>query len=41
VLRDIAALRPANLDELAEIKGVGASKLARYGAPVLAAVRGR
>jgi ATP-dependent DNA helicase RecQ len=36
VLRDIAAVRPMTLDELAEIKGVGASKLQRYGARVLA-----
>jgi ATP-dependent DNA helicase RecQ len=36
VLRDIAAVRPQTLDELAEIKGVGASKLHRYGARVLA-----
>ncbi|MBV8577075.1 MAG: DNA helicase RecQ [Acetobacteraceae bacterium] len=35
VLRDIAAARPVTLDELAEIKGVGTSKLARYGARVL------
>ncbi len=35
VLRDIAAVRPADLDELAQIKGVGASKLHRYGAAVL------
>jgi ATP-dependent DNA helicase RecQ len=35
VLRDIAAVRPVNLDELAQIKGVGASKLARYGSRVL------
>ena len=35
VLRDIAAQRPSNLDELAEIKGVGASKLERYGRHVL------
>ena len=35
VLRDIAALRPASLDELAQIKGVGASKLERYGRRVL------
>jgi ATP-dependent DNA helicase RecQ len=35
VLRDIAAMRPANLDELASIKGVGASKLDRYGKLVL------
>jgi ATP-dependent DNA helicase RecQ len=35
VLRDIAATRPVSLDELAQIKGVGASKLARYGSRVL------
>jgi ATP-dependent DNA helicase RecQ len=35
VLRDIAALRPTTLDELSEIKGVGASKLERYGTRVL------
>ncbi len=35
VLRDIAAVRPATLDELARIKGVGASKLDRYGSRVL------
>jgi ATP-dependent DNA helicase RecQ len=35
VLRDIAALRPMTLDELAQIKGVGASKLDRYGRLVL------
>jgi ATP-dependent DNA helicase RecQ len=40
VLREIAAVRPATIDELGEIKGVGASKLARYGREVLAAVRG-
>jgi ATP-dependent DNA helicase RecQ len=39
VLRDIAAVRPARLDELGQIKGVGASKLARYGEEVLAALR--
>jgi len=38
VLRDIAAVRPANMAELAEIKGVGASKLDRYGASVLGLV---
>ena len=38
VLRDIAAVRPANLDELAQIKGVGASKLQRYGTAVLGVV---
>jgi ATP-dependent DNA helicase RecQ len=35
VLRDIAAMRPASLDELAQIRGVGASKLDRYGRHVL------
>jgi ATP-dependent DNA helicase RecQ len=39
VLHDIAALRPASLDELGRVKGVGASKLQRYGAQVLAALR--
>jgi ATP-dependent DNA helicase RecQ len=36
VLRDIAAVRPASIEELGQIKGVGASKLQRYGAAVLA-----
>jgi ATP-dependent DNA helicase RecQ len=35
VLRDIAAVRPQNLEELSQIKGVGASKLQRYGTRVL------
>jgi len=35
VLRDIAAVRPASLDELGQIKGVGSSKLQRYGTAVL------
>jgi ATP-dependent DNA helicase RecQ len=35
-LREIAAAAPRNMDELSQIKGVGASKLARYGAAVLA-----
>ncbi len=38
-LREIAAARPATTEELGQIKGVGASKLARYGAEVLAVVR--
>ena len=38
VLRDIAAIRPMSLATLGEIKGVGASKLERYGAAVLAVV---
>jgi ATP-dependent DNA helicase RecQ len=40
VLRDIAAVCPADLDELAQIKGVGASKLQRYGAAVLRLLSG-
>ncbi|MBN8899751.1 MAG: HRDC domain-containing protein, partial [Rhodospirillales bacterium] len=39
VLREIAAIRPASLDELGQIKGVGASKLQRYGVPVLEVLR--
>jgi ATP-dependent DNA helicase RecQ len=35
VLRDIAAVRPATLEELGQIKGVGASKQQRYGVEVL------
>ncbi len=35
VLRDIAAVQPSSRDELAGIKGVGASKLDRYAAVVL------
>ena len=35
VLRDIAAVRPQTLEELGQIKGVGASKLERYGLRVL------
>ena len=35
VLRDIAAGHPSSLDDLGQIKGVGASKLARYGKAVL------
>jgi ATP-dependent DNA helicase RecQ len=35
VLCDIAAARPASLAELGQIKGVGTSKLDRYGAKVL------
>jgi ATP-dependent DNA helicase RecQ len=38
VLREIAAARPASLAELAQIKGVGASKLERYGMAVLGAL---
>src|SRR6185437_12300327 len=35
VLREIAAVRPASLAELGQVKGVGAPKLERYGARVL------
>jgi ATP-dependent DNA helicase RecQ len=38
VLREVAAVRPASLDELSQIKGVGASKLQRYGVAVLEVV---
>jgi ATP-dependent DNA helicase RecQ len=34
-LREIAAAKPASLEELGQIKGVGASKLQRYGGRVL------
>ena len=40
VLRDIAAVRPAGIEELAQIKGVGASKLQRYGSAVLGILGG-
>jgi ATP-dependent DNA helicase RecQ len=35
VLRDISLAQPASVEELSQIKGVGASKLERYGAAVL------
>jgi ATP-dependent DNA helicase RecQ len=38
VLREIAAARPRSLDALGTLRGVGASKLERYGAAVLAIV---
>jgi ATP-dependent DNA helicase RecQ len=38
VLRDIAAARPASFDDLAGIKGVGASKLERYGQRMLGVI---
>jgi ATP-dependent DNA helicase RecQ len=40
VLREIAAVRPASIEELGQIKGVGASKLQRYGVAVLRVVGG-
>jgi len=39
VLREIAAAKPDDLDALGDIKGVGGSKLQRYGADVLDIVR--
>lgn len=39
VLRDIAAVRPGTAEELGQIKGVGASKLTRYGSEVLAVLQ--
>ncbi|MEI8239226.1 MAG: HRDC domain-containing protein, partial [Actinomycetota bacterium] len=39
-LRDIAVRRPASLDQLAGVKGVGPAKLQQYGAAFLAAVAG-
>ena len=40
VLREIAAIRPEGADALGQIKGVGASKLARYAEGVLGVLRG-
>jgi ATP-dependent DNA helicase RecQ len=40
VLREIAAVRPVDLNELGQIKGVGASKLERYGQAVLDVLAG-
>jgi ATP-dependent DNA helicase RecQ len=38
-LREIAVVRPVAMEELGQIRGVGASKLSRYGAAVLKEVR--
>ena len=38
-LREIATARPASLNELARVAGVGAAKLERYGAAILEVVR--
>ena len=38
-LRDIAARRPATLDDLAQVGGIGGTKLERYGEQVLTAIR--
>jgi ATP-dependent DNA helicase RecQ len=40
-LRDIAVARPADLDALSQVSGVGAAKLDRYGPGVIATVEGR
>ncbi|NKY08742.1 ATP-dependent DNA helicase RecQ, partial [Cellulomonas hominis] len=40
-LRDIATARPADLDALSGISGVGAAKLDRYGPGVIATLEGR
>ena len=40
VLREIAAARPRSLDTLGLLRGVGVSKLDRYGTAVLAIVAG-
>ncbi|TLU72435.1 DNA helicase RecQ [Lichenicoccus roseus] len=40
VLRDIASQHPADLAALGQVKGVGASKLERYGPQVLASLKG-
>ena len=37
-LREIAAVKPTSLDELARVNGVGRTKLERYGSAMLAAV---
>ncbi len=39
VLRDIAAVQPKTPEELAEIKGMGGSKLERYGVDLLKILR--
>jgi ATP-dependent DNA helicase RecQ len=39
VLREIAAVQPRSLEELGQIKGVGSSKLFRYGTAVLSMLR--
>lgn len=40
-LRNIAERRPSSLDELAQVGGIGGTKLARYGEQVLATVQAR
>jgi ATP-dependent DNA helicase RecQ len=40
-LREMAALRPTDLDALSRVSGVGAAKLERYGERFLAVLRGQ
>jgi ATP-dependent DNA helicase RecQ len=39
VLREIAAVQPKTVDELQEIRGMGGSKLQRYGSDLLKILR--
>jgi ATP-dependent DNA helicase RecQ len=39
VLREIAAVQPRTVDELQEIRGMGGSKLQRYGTDLLKILR--
>ena len=39
-LREIAATKPSDLNELSRVQGVGAVKLERYGPAMLAALAG-
>jgi len=39
-LREIAARRPQSIESLADVSGIGATKLARYGQAIIEAVRG-
>ena len=38
-LREIASQRPRTIESLAQVPGIGATKLERYGAAILAIVR--
>jgi superfamily II DNA helicase RecQ len=39
-LREVARVAPRSLDALAEIKGIGADKLQKFGAAFLQAMKG-
>jgi ATP-dependent DNA helicase RecQ len=39
-LVELAARRPAHLNDLAQVSGIGAAKLERYGEAVLAVIQG-